>query len=100
MKCGMFVSPHISSVRERIQINEKKISQSDFVKYYDLICKFEKDWEMQMNVFQFLLSMALVYFRDQECEYVVLECGIGGWSSQTNIADADYAVITSIGLDH
>jgi dihydrofolate synthase/folylpolyglutamate synthase len=55
---------------------------------------------MQMNVFQFLLSMALVYFRDQECEYVVLECGIGGWSSQTNIADADYAVITSIGLDH
>jgi dihydrofolate synthase / folylpolyglutamate synthase len=96
----MFVSPHISSIRERIQINGEKIPQEDFCRLYDDILKFEKAWEIQLGVFQFILAMALVYFKEQECQYVILECGIGGWSSQTNIADANYAVITSIGMDH
>ena len=44
--------------------------------------------------------MCVVYFRDYECDYVVLECGIGGWHSQTNFCDSDYGVITSVGLEH
>ena len=99
-KTGLFVSPHISSVRERIQVNRQKIPESDFIKHYDKLERFEREWEIDLGCFQFLLGMALNYFKEQECDFAVLECGIGGWSSQTNIADANYAVITSIGLEH
>lgn len=105
-KTGLFVSPHISSVRERIQIfnpntsKPTKISPKNYIKYYNIIESFEKEWDIELNWFQFFLAMALLYFRDEKWEFVVLEWGIGGWSSQTNIANADYAVITSIGMDH
>jgi dihydrofolate synthase/folylpolyglutamate synthase len=99
-KAGLFTTPSISSLREVIKINNEMISESDFCKYYDIIEKFEKDWDVKHGYFQCMLAMGMLYFKDQGCDYVVLECGIGGFHSQTNFFDSDYAAITSIGFDH
>lgn len=99
-KVGMVISPHISSFRERVQINRQNISESDFCKYYDIINKFQKELKMNYNLFSFSLSMAMLYFKDEKCDYVVLECGVGGFTSKTNHFDSNYAAITSIGFDH
>jgi dihydrofolate synthase / folylpolyglutamate synthase len=99
-KVGMFISPHIASIRERCQINRHCISEIDFIKYYEIVEKFEKDEELQCNFFVTILIMSILYFKDQKCDYVVLECGIGGFASSVSSFDAKYAAITSIGFDH
>lgn len=48
-KTGLFVSPHISSVRERIQINRQKIAESDFINHYDKLERFEREWEIDLG---------------------------------------------------
>lgn len=100
VRTGLFVSPHVSTVRERIQVNRKKITQEDFVKYYEKVEKCENELNINLSFFQYVLAMSVVYFKDTEWDYVVMEWGIGGTHSQTNFLDSDYAVITSIGLDH
>ncbi|CAI2369606.1 unnamed protein product [Moneuplotes crassus] len=99
-KVGLFTSPHISSVRERIRLNLELIPEEEFIKYYDICEKFETELEITLGFFQVTLCMALLYFQQENCDYVILECGIGGLSSSTNVVDSDFAVITSIGLDH
>lgn len=99
-KVGMFISPHIASIRERCQINGECMSESDFIKYYDIIWKFEKDEELQCNFFITILIMAILYYKDQKWDYAIIECGIGGFSSSVCYFAAEYAAITSIGFDH
>lgn len=99
-KTGLFTTPSIASLREVIKINNQMISETDFCKFYDIVEKFEEEWKVKSGYFQFMLAMAILYFKDQKCDYVVLECGVGGFRSQTNFFDSNYAAITSIGFDH
>lgn len=96
-KTGLFVSPHLQSPTERIQLNGKNISQTDFKKFVQTVLAAQQE---PLNFFELITATALLYFAEQKAQYVVLETGLGGRKDPTNICMPVLSVITSIGLDH
>lgn len=97
LKAGLFTSPHIFDIRERICINGKKISEEDFCKCLEKVLSAE---EKPLKFFELLTLSALVYFKEKKVDFAVFECGIGGLKDSTNIISADISIITSIAKDH
>lgn len=95
-KIGMFTSPHLVNFNERIQINNIPISDNDAFKLIDKI----KSLNIQLTFFEFITALALLYFKENNVDFVVLEVGLGGSWDATNVCDAEISVITSIYLDH
>lgn len=96
-KTGLFVSPHLISPTERIQINGREISQEDFVQAVSAVRNAQKE---PLNFFELVTAAALLYFAQQQAQYVVLETGLGGKKDPTNICAPILSIITSVGLDH
>lgn len=97
-KIGLFTSPHIECINERIIINDKMISDQDLVRINNLIFNDIEDY--QLGFFAILTLIALIYFQEQNVQWAIIEVGIGGKMDPTNIIDATYAIITSIGKEH
>lgn len=97
LKVGLFTSPHIFDIKERICVNGKKISQKDFCSCLKKVLSAE---EKPLKFFELLTLIALVYFKQKKVDFAVFECGIGGLKDSTNIIDADLSIITSIAKDH
>jgi len=102
---GLFISPHLIKMNERIQINGRQVTDEEFLDVF-LFVKAKVD-EMQKRglphptFFEFLFGMAMEAFHRAGVEYIVLETGMGGRFDATNtIENPLAAVITSIGLDH
>lgn len=97
---GLFTSPHLIDFNERIKINGKDISDLDLMKYAEQVLSLEIFSESTM--FDDALAMALLYFKDRACDYVILETGLGGrLDSTTGIDEVPLvSIITKIGLDH
>lgn len=99
-KVGIFTSPHIHTARERIKINRDLITQSNLTKYATIALELLKDMDWVV-FFDYLLATSLLYFRDEDIQYMILESGIGGRYDSTNFIDNPHVcVITSISLDH
>lgn len=97
---GMFISPHLESMRERISINCEMISEEEFAGCFEKIKKMadEKD---HPSFFEFLFLMAMDYFAGKQPQYIILETGLGGRLDATNsIEKPDVCIITEIGYDH
>jgi len=94
---GLFVSPHLVSPTERIQINGKPVSKQSFSNAVVAVFQEEED---ELNFFEILTAAALVYFARKGVQYAVLETGLGGRKDPTNVCTAALSVITSIGIDH
>ena len=102
-KVGTFTSPHIISIHDRICINGEPISDEDFIRLADQVKAMEQrllETNNQLSFFELLTLIALLYFKEQEVDLVLLEVGIGGLLDTTNVVTGEIAVITSIGLDH
>ena len=102
-KVGTFTSPHIVSIHDRICINGDPISDADFIRLADQVKAMEKrllETYDQLSFFELLTLIALLYFKEQEVDLVLLEVGIGGLLDTTNVVTGEIAVITSIGFDH
>ena len=102
-KVGTFTSPHIVSIHDRICINGQPISDADFIRLADQVKVMEQrllETHDQLSFFELLTLIALLYFKEQEVDLVLLEVGIGGLLDTTNVVTGEIAVITSIGLDH
>ena len=100
---GTFTSPHIVSIHDRICINGQPISDADFIRLANQVKKMEQrllETHDQLSFFELLTVIALLYFKEQEVDLVLLEVGIGGLLDTTNVVTGEIAVITSIGLDH
>ena len=100
---GTFTSPHIVSIHDRICINGEPISDTDFIRLADKVKTMEQrllETHDQLSFFELLTLIALLYFKEQEVDLVLLEVGIGGLLDTTNIVTGEIAIITSIGLDH
>jgi dihydrofolate synthase/folylpolyglutamate synthase len=99
---GVYTSPHVLDVLERVQINAQKISAADCCSCFYAIYK-NLD-EQELTYFEFITLVALYYFKVQDnagkLDFILLEIGIGGTLDVVNIVQNDIAVITSIGLDH
>ncbi|MGN0242100.1 MAG: bifunctional folylpolyglutamate synthase/dihydrofolate synthase [Candidatus Weimeria sp.] len=101
-KTGLFTSPHLVTIRERIQVNRKLISEEDFTRLALKVLSVEMPEEYAPTFFDICLAVALLYFKEQDCDYVVLETGLGGRLDSTRgISQRPVVgVITAIGLDH
>lgn len=105
-KVGLYTSPHLFSHRDRIVINDREISEEDFVKIGQEILDKEKyiiGEYGKLNNFEFLTAMAIIYFQREKCELVILEVGMGGRADSTSIIEDKnklISLITSISFDH
>ena len=102
-KVGTFTSPHIISIHDRICINGQPIADEDFIRIANQVKEMEKtllETHDQLSFFELLTLIALLYFKEQGVDLVLLEVGIGGLLDTTNVVTGEIAVITSIGLDH
>ena len=95
-RVGLFTSPHLLDFRERIRVNGKAIKEAEVIEF----CKQVQAYEADLSFFEITLAMALVHFNNQQCDYVILETGMGGRLDATNVVNPLLAVITNIGLDH
>ena len=97
-KTGLFTSPHLVDIRERIKINGQMISKSDFEEAYNAV---ENCRTQELAYFDYMLVMAMYYFKKQVVDYVVMETGLGGRLDATNaIENPVISVITTISLEH
>ena len=99
LKTGMFTSPHLVDFRERIQVQGDMISKADTTRLGNRLLSM--DFGVYPTMFDYCLAMALLYFKEQKCDVVILETGLGGRLDATNSFEHPFlSVITSIGLDH
>ena len=96
-KVGLYTSPHLVDVRERIVINGKKISLKEF---NQTIAYVKDKKEQPVTYFEFLTAVAFVYFQRQKVDIAVLEVGLGGRLDATNVCKPLVSVITNIAFDH
>jgi dihydrofolate synthase/folylpolyglutamate synthase len=100
-RVGLYTSPHLVSVRERIQIDRQPISEADFATGMAEVRKqvdAQKDHEI--TFFELMTALALWYFAREKVDWVVWETGLGGRLDATNIVTPEICIITNIGLDH
>jgi dihydrofolate synthase/folylpolyglutamate synthase len=95
---GLFVSPHVSSFRERIQIRGKMISEEDVVVAVPMIVDLCEEHKLPATFFELTTALAFHHFRNTDA--VALEVGLGGRLDATNVVTPTVSIITSIGLDH
>ncbi len=105
---GMFSSPHLVEMRERFRIGGEPVEERIFVDAFDQvmeklrIIKEKNPYNKYYpTFFEFLFFMAMIIFREQKVDYIILETGLGGRLDATNaIQNPALTVITEIGLDH
>lgn len=96
-RTGLYTSPHLIDVRERIAVNGKKIAQSDF---REVLAAVKKEVAEPVTYFEVLTAAALLYFQRRKVDIAVLEAGLGGRLDATNVCRPLVAVITNIDFDH
>ena len=105
MRVGLFTSPHLYSERESVQVDGQLIDASTFQALLNKISQVESGLnlpdEQRLSQFELTFVVALCYFAQEACDWVVLECGLGGELDATNaIGRSEYSIFTKIGLDH
>ena len=108
LRTGLFTSPHLSSVRERIQIDGKPISQAAFVALWldvapiiNLVDEHSRAaGGPRLSFFEVFTVLAFAAFADAPVDVAIIEVGMGGGWDSTNVADGDVAVIAPVAMDH
>lgn len=99
IRTGMFTSPHLVDFRERICVDGQMISREEVTKLGNML--LEEDFGTVPTMFDYCLAMALLYYRDRQCQAAVIETGLGGRLDSTNaIGVPEVTVVTKIGYDH
>lgn len=100
-KTGCFTSPYIVCLEERIRLDGKNIPQSRLAEVCGRVARAaEMCGRNDFSQFEIFTACAFVYYAEEECDYVVLETGIGGTLDCTNIVNPALCVIGTLDLDH
>ena len=103
-KVGLFTSPHLLSINERISILKDgiiyNISDEDFAKVASIVRNFIERESVNLTTFDFLTVMAMYYFLENDVDIIVLEVGLGGRLDSTNFCNPKVSVITFVDYDH
>ncbi|PZR55345.1 dihydrofolate synthase [Xylanimonas oleitrophica] len=108
LRTGLFTSPHLTSVTERIQVDGEPLSAARFVEVWEDVAPYVgvADRESQeaggprLSFFEVLTVMALAAFADAPVDVAVVEVGLGGTWDSTNVVDGEVAVVTPVAMDH
>ncbi|MFB3917186.1 MAG: folylpolyglutamate synthase/dihydrofolate synthase family protein [Terriglobales bacterium] len=105
-RTGLYTSPHLLRINQRIRVNGEEISDHAFAAVYDRVERVavrltaERRLPWHPSFFEMLTAMALTHFGDISVDVAVLEVGMGGRLDATNVVDPVVSVITDISLDH
>jgi dihydrofolate synthase / folylpolyglutamate synthase len=105
-KTGLYTSPHLVRINERIRLDGRPIGDDDFAILHDVVGRTaerlvgEGDLPWHPSFFEMLTAMAFEYFARSRPEIVVLEVGMGGRLDATNVVEPRVSIITDIALDH
>ncbi len=99
-KTGLYLSPHVRSLNERIQVNGEKISGRELAGLVEKLKKAKEESKSDVSYFEFLTALAFAHFAEKGCEIAVLEVGMGGRLDATNVANAELSIITNVALEH
>lgn len=98
---GLFTSPYIERFNERIMLNGQDIPDEDLARDTETVRVHAEQMEDSPTEFELITAIALVYYKRVKCDYVVLECGLGGRLDSTNVIKTPVlSIITGIDLDH
>lgn len=104
LNTGVFTSPHLVSLRERIKINNRVISVNEFSacvnRVKSVVEHVRREYSDQPTFFEVMTAMAVDYFYRKNVDIVLWETGMGGAYDSTNIVDRGVSVITNVSLDH
>ena len=100
-RTGLFVSPFVDRFNERIQLNDEPIPDEDLAALVSEIAPIVDSMESLPTEFEVITAVAFLYYVRQNCDYVVLEVGLGGELDSTNVIDTPLlSIITAIDYDH
>ncbi len=100
---GLFTSPHLVDVRERIRIGERQITKDDFLDLTKRVLKAVNSIAAahgEATFFEVTTAMAFQYFLEQAVDLAVIEVGLGGLLDCTNVIRPEVCAISTIGMDH
>lgn len=106
LQTGLYTSPHLERINERIRINGEDISDADFAAAWTRVLATIESLLASGNLaahptyFECITALAFVAFAEKRVEFAVYEVGLGGRLDATNIVEPQVAVITSIDFDH
>jgi dihydrofolate synthase/folylpolyglutamate synthase len=100
---GVYTSPHLVDIRERIRINSRVVSHADFARTAQRVADAAAnlpDKAGEPTFFELITAMGFLYFAEEAVDVAVIEVGLGGRLDSTNVITPEVAAITSISLDH
>lgn len=108
MRTGLYTSPHLERINERIAIDGQELSDDDFIDIWDQVkdlvdlvdAKMSEQGKPRMSFFEVLTAMAIWKFADAPVDVAIVEVGMGGRLDATNVLNADAAVIGPVDMDH
>jgi len=104
LRTGLFTSPHLSSIRERIAVDGEPLPAEAFVAVYDEVAPYlamvDERQPVRLSFFEVLTAMAFAAFADAPVDVAVIEVGLGGTWDATNVADGAVAMVTPVAIDH
>lgn len=106
IRVGLYTSPHLVRVNERIQVGRQEIADEAFARSFTDVCEaverllHQKNLSQRPSFFEFLTATAFLHFARERVDFAVLEVGMGGRLDATNVTEPRLAVITNVDLDH
>ena len=100
LKTGLYTSPHLVNLRERIRIDDTPIDEESLNRLIMKVKAAAEETGVEPTFFEVLTIVAFLYYAEQNIDVAVLEAGLGGRLDSTAVADGDLIVLTSIGLEH
>lgn len=100
LKTGLYTSPHLVNLRERIRIDDTPIDDESLNRLIMKVKAAAEETGVEPTFFEVLTIVAFLYYAEQGVDVAVLEAGLGGRLDSTAVADGDLIVLTSIGLEH
>ena len=103
-KVGVFTSPHLIRLNERIRVNDVIISDEELINVFQKTMGYidcaKEQGIAHPSFFEFVFLMSALYFQEKQVDYVIFETGMGGRLDATNVVKPELCIITSVGLDH
>ena len=106
LKTGLYTSPHLERVNERVRLDGQSITDPDFARLYfrvhDTAQQLVLDQKLPTlpSYFELLTALAFLYFAENQVDLAILEVGMGGRLDATNLVDPILSIITDVSLDH
>lgn len=97
---GMYTSPHVTDIRERICINGQMVGRTEFTELSKQVAIAAEKLDFDPTFFELITAMAFKHFAEQAVDIAVIEVGLGGRLDSTNVITPEVSIITQIDYDH